>query len=274
MHVRLESRPWILWRSRLAILQLRYGFCCGAMTRLHRLLDAALARCFVRKRGRAMGPQTNLGYCERLGDGFWAEPLNAISNGAFLLAACVGLWLYHRSGRRDWPIGILIALVFAIAVGSFLFHTMPRHWTLLADVVPIQLFAFGYFGLALIRYLGVGVVAALLGTLAFLAGSLLISAALGALLPPGMAGSAGYVSFVLALFGIATALARREGGEASARLIALAGAVFAVSLTLRSVDHSLCQAIPIGTHWLWHILNAVVLLLLLNAAIRHPPSVR
>ena len=25
-------------------------------------------------------------YCERLGPGFWAEPVNALSNGAFLVA--------------------------------------------------------------------------------------------------------------------------------------------------------------------------------------------
>ena len=35
-------------------------------------------------------------YCERLGPGFWAEPLNAAKNGAFLAAALYALVLWRR----------------------------------------------------------------------------------------------------------------------------------------------------------------------------------
>ena len=37
-------------------------------------------------------------YCERLDAGFWAEPLNAATNLAFILAAvaCFGLWRGQR----------------------------------------------------------------------------------------------------------------------------------------------------------------------------------
>lgn len=205
------------------------------------------------------------GYCERVSDAFWAEPLNAITNGAFILAAFAGLALFLREGRRDWPAALLIALVFAIGIGSFLFHTMPQRWTLLADVVPIQLFAFFYFGLALRRFLGLGLAAAAIGTLVFLAASFALSAGLAPLLPLAARGSAGYASFVLALFGIAVAMRRRE--HVGARLIGAAGLVFAASLTLRSIDGALCQAVPIGTHFLWHLLNATVLYLLLRAAV-------
>ncbi|MBN9447463.1 MAG: pyridoxal-phosphate dependent enzyme, partial [Bosea sp.] len=85
-----------------------------------------------RGRGRR-GRMGSYGYCERTDPSFWAEPLNAWSNGAFLLAALAGLILLWRVRRADWPVAILIALVFAIAIGSFLFHTMPRRWTLLAE---------------------------------------------------------------------------------------------------------------------------------------------
>lgn len=205
------------------------------------------------------------GYCERLSDAFWAEPLNALTNGAFILAAFAGLVLFLREGRRDWPAELLIGLVFAIGVGSFLFHTMPQRWTLLADVVPIQLFAFFYFGLALRRFLKLSLAASVIGTLAFLGASLVLSDALAPLLPPAARGSAGYASFVLALFGIAAALWWRN--RAVAVLIGAAGLVFAVSLTLRSLDGALCQTVPFGTHFLWHLMNALVLFLLLRAAI-------
>ena len=39
-------------------------------------------------------------YCERLGPGFWAEPLNAVSNAAFILAAAYGFVLWRRRARR------------------------------------------------------------------------------------------------------------------------------------------------------------------------------
>lgn len=38
-------------------------------------------------------------YCERTGSEFWAEPLNALTNGAFLLAAW---WLIPRLRGCRW----------------------------------------------------------------------------------------------------------------------------------------------------------------------------
>lgn len=203
------------------------------------------------------------GYCERLSGDFWGEPINAVTNGAFLIAAALALSSWRRG---DKAVAALIALVFAIGIGSFLFHTMPQRWTLLADVVPIQLFAFGYFALALRRFLAWSPIAVLLGTLAFLGFAFGLQAGLAPLLPAGMRGSAGYAAFLLALIGMALACARRH--PAVAGLLALAAAAFALSLTLRSLDPVLCDAVPFGLHWGWHLLNALVLWLLLRAANR------
>ena len=58
-------------------------------------------------------------YCERLGPGLWAEPVNALTNAAFLMAAAV-TW-------RRWPdeplCRALSAILGVIGLGSFLFHT-------------------------------------------------------------------------------------------------------------------------------------------------------
>jgi hypothetical protein len=51
------------------------------------------------------------------------------------------------------------------------------------------------------------------------------------------------------------------------RGLAFAALLFAISLTLRSVDMALCPAFPLGTHFAWHILNAAVLYILLRTAI-------
>ena len=51
------------------------------------------------------------------------------------------------------------------------------------------------------------------------------------------------------------------------------GVLFLVSLTARTLDRSVCAALPIGTHALWHVLNAVVLYALVVTAIRHRAAV-
>jgi hypothetical protein len=41
-----------------------------------------------------------------------------------------------------------------------------------------------------------------------------------------------------------------------------------VSLTLRTLDEPLCASLPIGTHYFWHVFNAVALYLVSLAAVR------
>jgi hypothetical protein len=38
--------------------------------------------------------------------------------------------------------------------------------------------------------------------------------------------------------------------------------LFCVSLTVRTIDEPLCHLWPLGTHFVWHLLNAVLLLVL------------
>lgn len=212
-----------------------------------------------------------VGYCERLSGAFWAEPLNAISNAAFLLAALAAFLILRRQSRRDRPVEALTILVGIIGVGSFLFHTMPQRWTLLADVVPIQLFALCYFGLALNRFLGLSPLLAAIGALLFLGACFGLASGVAPLLPAGMRGSAGYAGFLVGLFGVALA-ARGRGDAATAGRLAVAGLVFAISLTFRSLDSVLCGALPFGLHWGWHLLNGLLLYLLLRAALLSPRS--
>ena len=72
-------------------------------------------------------------YCERLGPEFWAEPINAVTNAAFILAALI---LWPRT--RGIPIArVLVVILACIGVGSYLFHTHAQVWAAIADVTPI-----------------------------------------------------------------------------------------------------------------------------------------
>ena len=83
-------------------------------------------------------------YCERIGPEYWAEPLNAVSNLAFLLASFWGAFEARRRGITHKAIWLLIALAFCIGVGSFLFHTFANTWSGFADTVPIWTFVATY----------------------------------------------------------------------------------------------------------------------------------
>jgi hypothetical protein len=208
-------------------------------------------------------------YCERLGPGFWAEPLNAVTNAAFIAAALYALVLWRRAGARDWPALWLIAVTFMVGTGSFLFHTFANRWSLLADVLPIAVFIYSYFLLAMRRYLSLGLVAAIAVTVLFAAFNMSFDRLwLGIL--PGMTlnGSVGYVPAALALFAVGI-VCGVSGMRDAGRALLTAACVFALSLLFRSIDDTVCARMPAGTHFLWHVLNALVLGLLMKAAIVH-----
>lgn len=187
-------------------------------------------------------------YCERTGPGLAAEPLNALSNVAFFVAA----WLaWRRYGSRP-DTRLLSVLLASIGLGSSAFHVLANGTAELADVVPIALFQLCWLALFLRRGLAWRVSATGAATAAF-AAVMIASAAL----PPWLNGSLGYAPALLVLMMLALAPA--------ARALRAAALVFACSLALRSVDLALCAAWPWGTHWLWHILNGVVLYRVVSA---------
>lgn len=202
-------------------------------------------------------------YCERIGPGFWAEPLNAVTNLAFLVSAAALTYALLRKGAeggRDPAAWTLVGLVYLIGIGSGLFHTLAVRWALLADVIPITLFILLYTYFSLRRFVGLRVWGGLLGVVAVLA----VAAATPAL--TGFRGGS-YVAALLALIVIGAVLRLGRGHPAGNALLSAAG-VFAVSLAFRTADGPLCEALPIGTHFVWHMLNAVVLYIVARAMIR------
>ena len=209
--------------------------------------------------------QVNI-YCERLDASFWSEPLNAISNAAFIIAAIYCLNRARGGGRTDILTMLLVVILFAIGVGSFLFHTLANRWAGLADTLPIVLFILVYLFGATHRYLRASWWLAALAPVAFIGFAVGFARLWGAYLPS-LNGSQGYfpVLIVLIFYGV---LCARRGHPAATGLIA-AAALFSASLTFRSLDQATCGALPFGTHFLWHIFNGVLLGVVLMAFVRH-----
>lgn len=220
-------------------------------------------------------------YCERALDStFWAEPLNAVSNAAFWIAAALALALWLRTPRQDrMAIDlVLVVLVFVIGAGSFLFHTFATRWAVLADVFPITIFMLVYLGCALKRFLGWNWAATLLGVGLFFV-ALQQAEKIDCGDGPCLNGSVGYIPAFLVLMLIGAALQVKS--HPAARSLMGAGLLFAVSLSLRTVDRTICDATdigvlggPLGTHFIWHILNATLLYILMRAAMLYGSFVR
>lgn len=194
-------------------------------------------------------------YCERASAAFWAEPINALTNLAFLVVALgLAILLWRTPAARQAPsLWLLVLLVATIGVGSFLFHTFATAWAAAADVAPIVLFMHLYAACFARWVLGLPWRWAWLGAPLFFA----LARTVGWVVQPGTLGMGGYLPALLALGGFALWCVWR--GLPQARGYALAAAVFAVSLAFRQADGPLCSWWPWGTHFIWHLLNAVTL---------------
>ncbi len=210
-------------------------------------------------------------YCERTDPGYWSEPVNAVSNGAFILAAIWGWRIASAAG--DTGGRVLAAILAAIGVGSYLFHTHAQIWSLYADVIPIQIFILAYIYLATVRFFAVPWWGGVLAVVAFFPFAAAVSGGVGALVGP-LNGSIGYVPVPILIAGYALALRHRR--SEAARGLAIGAGILVVSLVFRTLDAGICAAFPLGTHFLWHILNAVMLGWMIGVVVksRTPASLR
>jgi len=177
-------------------------------------------------------------YCERgRSETLFAEPFNAASNAAFLLAALVVLLLLLRRPKeiRSADHFLLIALVFVIGLGSLAFHLLADRASLLADVIPIDVFMLVYLGFAAIVFLTMQL-KCWSGGIGF-PGSEVTGAS------ECLNGSLVYLPALAAMAVVGGLLAERK--HPAAPFILWAALIFAISVT--------CQAkwVPILRPWIW-----------------------
>ncbi|KRS14749.1 membrane protein [Roseovarius atlanticus] len=201
-------------------------------------------------------------YCERTDPGFWAEPVNAVTNATFVIAALVMAW--RLRGTELALARPLVALLALIGIGSLLFHTYAQPWAAMLDVLPIMVFALTYLFAATRYYLGLSVLASAATIPAFLAATALAMPLLSQL--PLYGPSASYLTLPLVILLYAWIL---RADAALSRGLALGAGLLLVSLTFRSLDGPLCDGLALGTHFGWHLLNALMLGWMIELYRRH-----
>lgn len=199
-----------------------------------------------------------INYCERTDHSFWSEPINAVTNIAFLIAACALYKEYKAQNMRDRPIFILTILIAVVGTGSFIFHTFATKLAMLLDVIPIVVFVGYYIYVAFTRMLHWKPLSAV----ALVAAFVFFGAYADGNIPPpyNLNGSIAY----LPCLGIIIFIWLKSQNKT----YRTAAFVFALSLTFRTIDMQICTSISIGTHFLWHCLNGLVLYLLVKALIQ------
>ncbi|MGF1547421.1 MAG: ceramidase domain-containing protein [Thiotrichales bacterium] len=201
-------------------------------------------------------------YCERVEPGLWAEPLNVVSNLAFLLAAGMLFRAYRAQPVHAPELPWLIGLVAAIGAGSGLWHLLARRWAEYADALPILAFIGLYFLFALYRL----VTPVWSRVMTVWVGFHLLNAAVQVTLPAELGNGSGfYLPTWLTLLLLALYLGGRRHPQAE--VFGWAALLFLLALGLRTVDLTLCPRVAFGTHFLWHLMTAGVLYLLVSGLI-------
>ena len=200
------------------------------------------------------------GYCERTDFTYWSEPLNALTNAAFIIAALI---MWRRSAGVPMA-RVLCVNLFVIGVGSYLFHTHATVWASLADVAPIGVFILIYLFAVNRDMVPMGAVLAVGATALFIPYAAALVPVLNRI--PFIAISNFYWTVPILLCLYAIFLRNRPG---IARGFLSGAALLSLSIVIRSLDEILCDTIPIGTHFIWHILNGIMLGFMIHVYRRH-----
>lgn len=204
-------------------------------------------------------------YCERTEPGWFAEPLNTITGLAYLVASWQA-WkqLQRERWREQWDLHLLAGLIALVGMSSMLWHASGAAGLFWLDVAAVAAFAVVYWSVFLIRVprfrlAGVGAtwLVTILGLVLFYF-----------FVPGATAGTTlGYLPMLAIL--LAAVLLTLRIDRRLVRDLVLAAALFGFALVVRGLDLVLCDWAVVGTHWLWHLLTAGLLFVLVDGLLRH-----
>ena len=191
-------------------------------------------------------------YCERCDAGFWAEPINAVSNVSFLISAAAAYRAARRLNAMTPIVKSLIVLCILVAFGSFAFHTFATRWANLLDIGPIFAFELCVLAWYLRRIVGLGTITTTLGCVTMFVASVWLIR-----FPNVANGSLMYAPTLIAIVGMnGFQLWNDKPGQVWSTTLLVA---MSISLCFRTADMAVCSVVPIGTHFMWHAVNGVVL---------------
>jgi hypothetical protein len=199
-------------------------------------------------------------YCERVAAGLLAEPLNAITNLAFILAAWAVWRMGKKAGHISTEMNVMLWLAVSVGIGSGLWHTVANSLTLVLDIVPIFflimwfVWVYSRSVIKLSHWRSTGMVGLFVGlTYAGLQFSHILHGALV------------YTPTLIILIGLGIFHSRRMQTEQYTLFVA--AGVYLAALVFRTIDNEVCSFLPIGTHFLWHTLAGLTVYLTMRTTL-------
>ena len=179
----------------------------------------------------------------------------------FLLTA---IWVLRRDGLNN-KARALAFILGMIGIASFLFHSVATAWAGALDVLFILLFTLLYIFVATEDFLGLPRRSALVVTLGYFPFSVVVD---WLTLPLSVLGSTRIYIPILILITLYSLILYKKFPYLS-RGLAMGALLLTISMFARSVDLPLCETIPTGTHFLWHVINAIMLAWMIEVYRRH-----
>lgn len=191
-------------------------------------------------------------HCERIQEGFFEEPLNALSNLGFIIAA---FYLYKFiKTKKNQPFSnyFLVYLCGFIGLGSMTFHITAKMWAAMYfDVLPIAVFAATFMYLFSRHILRLGMVGTTLLLALLIFENFVFKSYVGR-------APDGYVSLIpSAFFLLFICIFMIITKNRSTKNICIATAIAIVAIFCRATDMYFCDVNPYGMHFIWHSLMGV-----------------
>ncbi len=197
-------------------------------------------------------------YCEQAAFSDVFEPLNGITNFAFIIAGIVLFFRFKKQAISSLPAKILAALLIAVGIGSLAWHTYRNDFTFWIDTIPIYLFVVYYLWV----YVSHSVHKLPLRILFFL-GFFIYTPVLIYLfqdLQSTKVFGNGSLEYIVALsYFVVLQMYNKAHKKELVKPSLVVVFLFMVSLVFRQLDLVSCDLVGFGTHFMWHIFNAIVL---------------
>lgn len=195
-------------------------------------------------------PQTT--YCERGASvALLAEPINALTNLVYPLMDFFAYKLLKDKRVKAKEFLALPWLLSIVGIGSFLYHTARNPITLIFDALPLFIFILYALFLTLKELFQSKLIA-----LTILLGFVVLEIILSIYVPREfLNGSVRHITAIIFILFLSIFIIRRYGNKTLKPLAYIIG-LYASAIVFRSIDLAICPFIPIGTHFLWHVLGA------------------
>ncbi|THB65776.1 MAG: hypothetical protein D6B27_07975 [Gammaproteobacteria bacterium] len=182
-------------------------------------------------------------YCENSSGFFITYPFNVLSNMIFIF---IGIYILSLKNRHGNTITAAL-LIISIGVGSSIWHFFSQKWLLIFDIGSIAVFVIWYLYWFTSCYIKLSTSVFIIISIMFLTISFLSAYLLKTIIPMN---SAGFLPLLAILFGIGLSGISSKSYRIS---FLVSGLCLLIALVFRIIDRDLCNLIPFGTHFLWHI---------------------